>query len=802
MNPKNDQQPDLTESFSPAMDDLRVVEALEEYQTALEAGQKPNRQAFLARHAEIAEVLAECLDGIEVLHVAGSSSHPSPSPQPLSPAGGWGEGADETSTANTSVEWQPGTLLGEYRIIREIGRGGMGVVYEAEQLSLGRRIALKVLPFAWSLDPRQLRRFKNEARAAAQLHHQNIVPVYAVGCERGVHFFAMQFIEGQTLAEVIQEVRRLDGRADRGSKIEDRGSGEEKHDSTVENRSPASDTQPRNPRSSILGPRSSFFRTVAQLGVQAAEALEHAHALDVVHRDVKPGNLLVDVRGQLWVSDFGLAQFQRDAGLTLTGDLLGTLRYMSPEQALARRGMVDHRTDIYSLGVTLYELLTSEPAISGQDREEVLRQIAWEEPRAPRQLFRAIPTDLETIVLKAMAKRADERYATAREFAEDLRRFLEQKPILARRPTLLERVAKWSRRHRTVVTSAVVMLVLAAVGFAASTVLIAREQANTEEALRRLTLEQARTKAAYEAEQRNFQQARRILDFFTKVSGEELADKPEVQEVRRKLLQAALDYYQTFIEQCPDDPSTQQELARSHLRVANLLNEMGAPSEALAALQEAHRILEKKSDPELQRLSSALRLNWLRNGGPLLLLEQPSVREELKLTEEHARQVGHLAARRRAAFWESPDVSLERWRTKFEELAAQEKAVLEGLRPEQARRLKQIAWQEGGASAFSDPELLDALQLDEEQREKIRAIQDEARRATWFAPRPGGPRPEDWKKAEDAWRDSRDKVLAVLKADQEALWMELTGEPFKGEIRLPFPSGYGLRPIPWVPRKP
>src|SRR5262249_31960643 len=149
------------------------VVALEEYLAALEAGQKPNRQAFLARHADVAEALAECLDGMEVLHVAGSS--------PQQPS-------QEAGTASTSVEWQPGTLLGEYRIVREIGRGGMGVVYEAEQLSLGRRIALKVLPFAWSLDPRQLRRFKNEARAAAQLHHQNIVPVYAVGCERGVHF--------------------------------------------------------------------------------------------------------------------------------------------------------------------------------------------------------------------------------------------------------------------------------------------------------------------------------------------------------------------------------------------------------------------------------------------------------------------------------------------------------------------------------------------------------------------------------------------------------------------------------------
>jgi serine/threonine protein kinase len=789
MNAKKDQQPETVVlrgprgEPSPALDDPRVVAALEEYLAALEAGQKPNRQAFLARHADVADALAECLDGMEALHVAGSSS-----PHP----------ADESGTVTTSAEWQPGTLLGEFRIIREIGRGGMGVVYEAEQLSLGRRIALKVLPFAWSLDPRQLLRFKNEARAAAQLHHQNIVPVYAVGCERGVHFFAMQYIEGQTLAEVIREVRRLAGSAapsagdPTGPQVPPPGAAAA--DTTAEPRGSLATAHPTN--------SAPFFRTVAQLGVQAAEALEHAHALGVVHRDVKPGNLLVDVRGQLWVSDFGLAQVRRDAALTLTGDLLGTLRYMSPEQALARRGVVDHRTDIYSLGVTLYELLTGEPAYGGQDREELLRQITWEEPRPPRRLNKAVPADLETIVLKAMAKRVEDRYATARELAEDLRRFLEQRPILARRPTLLERAAKWSRRHRTVVTSAVVMLVLSAVGLAVSTVLIAREQANTEAAYRRLAEEQARTKAAYEAEARNFQQARRMLDFFAQVSAEELADKPELQEVRRKLLQAALDYYQTFIEQCPDDPSTRKELARSHLRVANLLNEMGAPDEALAALQEAHRILEKKPDSELQRLSSALRLNWLRNGGPLLLLEQPSVQAELKLSEEQARQVARLAVRRRAAFWNSPDLSLERWRTKFEELAAQEKDVLDGLRPEQARRLKQIAWQEGGASAFGDPELVEALRLDEEQKEKVKAIQDEARRAAWVGPRPGGPRPEDWKKAADSWRTARDQALAVLTPDQEAKWKELTGEPFKGEIRLPFPSSFGLRPSPWVPRKP
>src|SRR5262249_20722288 len=189
-----------------------------------------------------------------------------------------------------------------------------------------------------------------------------------------------------------------------------------------------------------------FYRTVVRLVLQAAEALEYAHAMGVVHRDIKPANLLVDDRGNLWITDFGLAQFHADAGLTGTGDLLGTLRYMSPEQASGQRTRIDHRTDVYSLGATIYELLARRPLHDGADRATLLHQILHEEARPLRALDRSVPAELETILLKAVAKDPDERYATAGDLAADLRRFLEDRPILARRPSLWEQTRKWARR--------------------------------------------------------------------------------------------------------------------------------------------------------------------------------------------------------------------------------------------------------------------------------------------------------------------------------------------------------------------
>jgi WD40 repeat protein/serine/threonine protein kinase len=477
VDPRTDESVHYEQSAA-RLEDQRVTEALEEYLAALEAGQTPDREDFLTRYAPFAGVLAECLDGLRFVHAV--------TPRMLR-----GRKSERTACVDAEEQTRLANPLGDFQILREIGRGGMGVVYEALQLSLGRRVALKVLPFAAALDAKQLQRFRNEAQAAAHLHHTNIVPVFGVGCERGVHYYAMQFIEGQTLAAIIRELRE-------NAQCPMTNDQRMPNAQCPSSKDPLSDANAQtNIRHSTLGilwslgiGHSSFFRTVAHLGVQAAEGLEHAHQLGVIHRDIKPANLLVDTGGRLWITDFGLAHCQSQPGLTMTGDVLGTLRYMSPEQALAKRATLDARTDVYSLGVTLYELLTLEPAYNGRDREEVLRQIAFEEPRLPSRWNQAVPAELETIVLKAMAKTPEERYATAQELADDLQRYMKDEPIRARRPTVLHRVKKWTRRHLPVVWTAglslVVMLLLAVIGLAVSNILIAREKAQTDAANRKL----------------------------------------------------------------------------------------------------------------------------------------------------------------------------------------------------------------------------------------------------------------------------------------------------------------------------
>jgi eukaryotic-like serine/threonine-protein kinase len=438
----------------PSLESL-VARAADDFVERQKRGERPDVEEHVARYPQAAGLLRKVLASLRVLDLSAGGAR-----------------ADKPASSEDPV---PG-VLGDFRLLREVGRGGMGVVYEAEQISLGRRVALKVLPFAATMDERQLQRFHNEARAAAALDHPHIVPVYGVGCDRGVHFYAMRFIDGQPLSALLAPGSRTPSTTAwrRGPAGSDRPGGEPQ-DQDAAGVAPPPQTEAAVPTLPVGGGKE-WHREVARLGIEAAEALEHAHSLGVVHRDVKPGNLLIDGQGKLYVTDFGLAR-TADAGLTLSGDLVGTLRYMSPEQALARHDLVDHRTDVYSLGATLYELLTGRPAVDGKDRQEILQKILAEEPLPPRRHERSIPRDLETVVLKALAKEPQRRYATAKELAEDLRRHLENMPVRARRPGLGERVAKWSRRHRTLVWSAAAGLLVALVTLGGSVGWVLRDEA-------------------------------------------------------------------------------------------------------------------------------------------------------------------------------------------------------------------------------------------------------------------------------------------------------------------------------------
>jgi serine/threonine protein kinase len=699
----------------------RLNEALLAYVEALQAGRAPDRGQFLAAHPDLRGDLEEFFAGhdeVERLAVV------------------LREGGERNSQPRSAPDIGE---LGDFRLLREIGRGGMGVVYEAEQISLRRRVALKVLPFAAALDPRQLQRFKNEALAAAHLRHENIVPVYMVGEERGVHYYAMQFVEGRSLAHLIAELRS-------------QTPGCPKQPVGENGRSQLPSTCPAAVLSTERSSGSRrYYDWVARLGRQAALALEHAHAVGVVHRDVKPANLLLDTRGDVWVTDFGLAQMAGDAALTVTGELLGTLRYASPEQVLARHGTVDHRTDIYSLGATLYELLTLRPPFDGRDRNELLRQIADEEPRPPRSLHPSVPRELETIVLKVLGKEPSERYPTARALADDLQRFLDNRPILARRPTAAERLRKLARRHPSLVAGGAVVLVLLSVGSLLSTLLVRGEQERTRAEKRKAEEAYRRERQRAEEADARFRLARRCVDEMFRISQEELADRPGLERLRKRLLGSVLAYYQVFLDQRRDDPEARADLLDAKQRVENILADLAV----------------------------------LRAASQLYLLCQPAVLDDLGLGADQRPTVSAFCSRVAKEWMESlADVGrlspAERGRRALRRARAYEAEVHRLLTQVQRVRLRQIGLQAEGPSAFAEPEVVTELQLTPAQRDQIRTMEDEALFA-WMR----GPR-QPSSKGEAGERSANERVAAVLTEEQQRRWRALTGEVVKGPI-TPFP---------------
>jgi serine/threonine protein kinase len=465
-------------------------------------GEMPSVEEYAADHPELADEIRDLFPTIAALEKVRA-----------------GQESEDSRRSPGATRLQ---RLGDFRILREIGRGGMGIVYEAMQESLGRRVAVKVLARHSRLDDSHRRRFLREARTAGRLHHTNIVPILGVGEQDGLDYFVMQYIEGVGLDSVIGRLRRTsgtnpeslrlssywrgadtDGRVSAptqrvesvdkaasvvipGQAVSDNGAAHKAATSADFSLSDNAVPRTRNSQAKVAGSAPpavgsgsgsqlggtqplrqichTYWQDVAFVGLQVAQALEYAHSQGTLHRDVKPGNLLLDAQGTTWVADFGLAKATDQDVVSRTGDVLGTLLYMAPEQW---RGTADARSDIYSLGVTLYELATLRVPLQVHDRVKSLGRVSPTSAiTAPRKLCPSLPVDLETIVMKAMAEEPAHRYQTAGELASDLARFLQDQPISVSRPSVWERWRRWRRRNPAAAyfsTAAAALLILVVV---------------------------------------------------------------------------------------------------------------------------------------------------------------------------------------------------------------------------------------------------------------------------------------------------------------------------------------------------
>ncbi|TWT51926.1 Serine/threonine-protein kinase PrkC [Thalassoglobus neptunius] len=416
-----------------------IGQLVDEFVQQMQAGQDPSVEEFVSVHPDYAEALREVLPMLMVMERSKASDS----------SGIVGHDSWENSFV--------GQKFGDFEIVREVGRGGMGIVYEAQQISLGRQVALKILRRHSQLNEKQRLRFEREARAAARLHHTNIVPVFGIGTDEGLDFYVMQYINGQSLDLVIDELQCLE---------KEQGSGSIYHS----DQSSVNNSYVKTGSGSSSSPESSYWKRIARIGFQIADALQYSHEQGVTHRDIKPGNLLLDYRGVVWITDFGLAKAEDHHNITHSGDILGTIRYMPPEAFI---GESDALSDIYSLGITLYELLTLKAAFQESDRHKLIKKVTEAEIPRIESLNAKIPRDLATIVEKAIQRDPQDRYQSAGQLADDLDRFLHDVPILARRSTAIERLVRWARRNQLLAASTAVtvcLLFLLAVGGVASAI--------------------------------------------------------------------------------------------------------------------------------------------------------------------------------------------------------------------------------------------------------------------------------------------------------------------------------------------
>ncbi len=520
---------------------VRLSDELDRYLQSLESGAPLDPEDVARRHPDIAFAFTNYLKKLDAIYDIRTALPPSP--------------INPDATPESVLQ------LGDFRLEAEIGRGGMGIVYKAQQLSLNRQVAVKILPMAAMLDARQIARFKNEAHIAGLLRHPHIVPIYSIGYENGLHYFAMQLIQGLSLEQWIRSQQAV---------------------------APESTTTNASFPDKVPNARHDWKTTVAWI-IDVAEALQAAHEAGILHRDIKPSNLLLDREGKIWVTDFGLARGQNPSALTRSGDLVGTLRYMSPEQTTGSSALQDGRTDVYSLGATLYEMLALQPAIAGEDGPHLLRVIQENDIPPLDRVTTGLPRDLSTVVAKSMAGKRDDRYETASEFADDLRRVLAGEPTCARPATAIDLATRWAVKHRRYVAILSIACLISLIGFASNTARLATAKLASDLHAQRASM--------------NEKLARDVVHRLGAQMAEQLADIPAASGVRHRLLAETLDYYRRFATEAERDPNLQEDLAITLGKIGGVLNAIGQRAEAIDALSQSATMyasmVHKQATPHL-----------------------------------------------------------------------------------------------------------------------------------------------------------------------------------------------------------